>query len=67
MADWREGLWGRVWERVKETVAWCRARRRVIVRAKSMPLGEAARYIGRDSVLWEITLELGWRKASCRR
>lgn len=67
MMDCREGLDGRVWESVRESVAWCRAMRRVIVRAMSMPVGEAARYIAHDSVFWEITFGLGWRKASCRR
>lgn len=67
MVDCREELEGRVWETVKETVAWCKAMRRVRVRAKSMPVGEAARYIAHDSVFWEITLGLGWRKASWRR
>jgi hypothetical protein len=62
-----DGGLGRVWERAKETVAWCRAMMRVRLRAKSMPVGEAARYIAHDSVFWEITFGLGWRKASCRR
>lgn len=42
---WRAGLGGRVWERDRARVTWWKVMRRVIIRATSMPLGEAARYI----------------------